>query len=415
MNFLLKIVEGPNRGAEIALVDGVAVTLGKGEDCDIVLADPTMPAEPLKIEVSDAGVMVGGEALEPLHVKTVGATAFAVGPADAPWGALVWPKVEEEDSARSDAEAQKDAPREPDAGNDAARSAESKEKTQDAASPREEKKRHGGCLGCLVALIVLLLVLAGLAWFFRDRVKETDWSKLDWQGFTEIFRKSGSSGVSAAPAPLLGKAGLSAIAAKYGLAFSDADDSAKISGNLATRRERLAATAEAYEAMPGVDLDITDDESFRTAAEDALFTLTEGALKVSVATNRFLCIAGCSPSPVALKKTLEALNADLPKLRNVDLSGVRFNLEDGCEAVDGDEGMGPVVSRASRKTARAKSSRPQANFPVCGILTVPYPCLVMRDGRRILEGASIGDSVILKIEADSVTVTNATGRFEWKP
>ena len=43
MNFLLKIVEGPNKGAEIALVEGVAVTLGKGDDCDIVLADPTLP------------------------------------------------------------------------------------------------------------------------------------------------------------------------------------------------------------------------------------------------------------------------------------------------------------------------------------------------------------------------------------
>ncbi|MBO7483465.1 MAG: hypothetical protein J6U17_06245, partial [Kiritimatiellae bacterium] len=55
------------------------------------------------------------------------------------------------------------------------------------------------------------------------------------------------------------------------------------------------------------------------------------------------------------------------------------------------------------------------SFPVCGILTVPYPCLVMRDGKRILEGASVGDWTIEKIEADFVTVTNATGRFTWKP
>jgi hypothetical protein len=328
----------------------------------------------------------------------------------------VWPKVEEEDSARSDAEAQKDAPREPDAGNDAARSAESKEKTQDAASPREEKKRHGGCLGCLVALIVLLLVLAGLAWFFRDRVKETDWSKLDWQGFTEIFRKSGSSGVSAAPAPLLGKAGLSAIAAKYGLAFSDADDSAKISGNLATRRERLAATAEAYEAMPGVDLDITDDESFRTAAEDALFTLTEGALKVTAATNRVLAIAGGSPSADALAKTLKALNADMPKLRNVDVTGVRLGVPVAGISAGGDADAarrdGGSTSLPNRKPRTANR---EPRIPVCGILTTPYPCLVLQNGQRVLEGATVGDSVILKIAADSVVVTNASGRFTWKP
>ena len=91
MNFLLKIVEGPNKGAEIALVSGVAVTLGKGDDCDIVLADPTLPSEPVSIEASDTGVTVDGEPLEPFAVKTSGATSFAIGPSDAPWGELKWP------------------------------------------------------------------------------------------------------------------------------------------------------------------------------------------------------------------------------------------------------------------------------------------------------------------------------------
>ena len=101
MNFLLKIVEGPNKGAEIALVEGVAVTLGKGDDCDIVLADPTMPDAPLSVEASADGVVVGGEPLESFSVKTFGATSFAVGPADAPWGELKWPKAEDrEDSTQ---------------------------------------------------------------------------------------------------------------------------------------------------------------------------------------------------------------------------------------------------------------------------------------------------------------------------
>ena len=92
MSFLLKIVEGPNKGAEIALVEGVAITLGKGDDCDIVLADTTLPSTPFSIEASDGGVTVDGEPLEPFAVKTSGATSFAVGPADAPWGELKWPE-----------------------------------------------------------------------------------------------------------------------------------------------------------------------------------------------------------------------------------------------------------------------------------------------------------------------------------
>ena len=98
MNFLLKIVEGPNKGAEITLVEGVAVTLGKGDACDIVLADSTLPEEPLSLEASENGVNVGGEPLDQLHVKTVGSTSFAIGPADSAWGDLVWPKTETKES-----------------------------------------------------------------------------------------------------------------------------------------------------------------------------------------------------------------------------------------------------------------------------------------------------------------------------
>ena len=96
MSFLLKIVEGPNKGAEIALVEGVAVTIGKGDDCDIVLADLTLPDNPLKIEASADGVTIDGDPVEPLEVKTIGATSFAVGPAETAWGALKWSKKESE-------------------------------------------------------------------------------------------------------------------------------------------------------------------------------------------------------------------------------------------------------------------------------------------------------------------------------
>jgi hypothetical protein len=69
VSFLLKIVEGPNKGAEIALVEGVAVTLGKGDDCDFVLVDSTLPAEPLKVEASADGVTVDASPLEPFAVR----------------------------------------------------------------------------------------------------------------------------------------------------------------------------------------------------------------------------------------------------------------------------------------------------------------------------------------------------------
>ena len=168
-------------------------------------------------------------------------------------------------------------------------------------------------------------------------------------------------------------------------------------------------------ARPGVDLDLSDDESFRASADDALFTITEGAIKVVAATNRVLSIAGTSSSPFALKRILESLNTDLPKLRDIDATGVAYGMVPGnekSEEGDGDDGETPIgVFHARRRTSKAK----EPSLPVCGILTAPYPCLVMRDGSRVLEGAALGGNVIVKIEADAVTVTNATGRFIWKP
>ena len=408
MSFILKIVEGPNRGAEIALVEGVAVTLGKGDECDIVLADSTLPEEPLSIEANGDAVSVNGEQVEQFAVKTLGATSFAVGPADAPWGELKWPAKGE--ISRKDAE--------PQGKETQAEEAHGEEDLRDSATPREEKadapepeKKKHGCLGCLVVLVLLVLLLGVLAWLFRATVRPYAEKVLAYaRESLHVGGGTGGAGMGAA-LPMT----LSEVASSYGLELEENDGQAKLSGNLKTRAERLRATAEAYEARPGVDLDLSDDESFRAAADDALFTITEGAMKVVAATNRVLSIAGTSPSPFALKRILESLSADLPKLRDIDATGVAYGMVPGnekSEEGDGDDGETPIgVFHARRRTSKAK----EPSLPVCGILTAPYPCLVMRDGSRVLEGAALGGNVIVKIEADAVTVTNATGRFTWKP
>lgn len=416
MNFLLKIVEGPNKGAEIALVEGVAVTLGKGDDCDVVLADLTMPDVPIKVETSADAVTMDGAVMEPFAVKTLGATSFAIGPADTPWGTLTWPKANvEEDVARNDAAQQDEGTKEPSDGKaDEHRDEEGEENRRDAAPQNKERKgERGGCVGCLVALLVLLLILVFLGWFFRAEVRPRAESL--WERACLWVQGSGSHPSS--PLHPLKVSNLSDIASRYGLSFVESNGVARMSGNLMTRRDRLAATAEVYQAQPGVSLDLSDDESFRTAAEDELFTLSEGALKVAVATNRVLSIVGSSPSPLSLKKVLEALNSDIPKLRNVDVSGVVVSHEVAAnqrqEGGAADAGDVPHFTFSSPRRGRKASS--STTMPVCGILTKPYPCLVLRDGRRIMEGAAIGGSVIVEIDADSVVLTNSTGRFTWKP
>ena len=401
MNFLLKIVEGPNRGAEIALVEGVAITLGKGDDCDVILADATMPDAPLSIAVSDDKVLVGGEELPPFNVRTFGSTSFAVGPSDSPWRDLVWPKKEEAKVEPAEEPAGDDIPPvEPESAPE--------EPKEEPAAAEPPKKSRG--VGCLIVLVVLLLLLGAAGWFFRAPL-------LDFCNKV-IGNRQPAAAESEETSSL---SSLEAIAGRYGLVLSEEDGIERLSGNLSTRALRLRATAEAYAAKPGILVDLSDDQSFRVSAEDALFTLTEGALKVVSATNRVLAISGSVRSADSLKKVLVALASDMPKLRDVDVSAVVFSgsaplirIADG----EGDEASPSPVRTVPGLAKAAKDRKAAASsplLPVCGILTMPYPCLVMRDGSRVMEGASLGGNVIMKIEADAITVTNAVGRFTWKP
>lgn len=411
MNFLLKIVEGPNRGAEIALVDGVSVTLGKADSCDIVLADATLPDAPLAIEASATGVTVDSVPLEPFHVRTAGATALAVGPADAPWGPLVWPKAEEEaESPAPEAEKPSETAVSHNAEEPAKAGAdETNGSTEQRLNGQTGGRRRRGCLGCLLAVLVILLVLLALGWIFREALRPRAQALRERAAKWRV-RGGGSTAVVEADVPVSASFAIEKLAQRYGLELEEGDDRAKLSGNFATRAERLRATAEAYASRPGIELDLSDDESFRTSAEDALFNLTEGALKVMVATNRYLHIAGTSESPLTLQKTLEQLNSDLPKLRGFDASDVKL-----VSPMSSADAHATTDQRSNGQTVK-RPARPAAPvLPVCGILTTPYPCLVMRDGRRILEGGTIGDATILSIAADEVTVTNSAGRFTWKP
>jgi len=400
MSFLLKIVEGPNKGAEIALVEGVAVTLGKSDTCDIVLADTTLGDEPLVIEASADGVTLGGETIEPFHVTVCGSTAFAVGPSDSPWGELVWPSSEA--PKREDAEAPEHQEEKRDEGGEAP--------TPDPADGKgePEKKRHG-CFGCLLVAIVLLLILAGLGWYFRGwlepRVKELVGRV--------VHNAPPDAAETAAPHDAAGgKDLLASLVARYGLSTTNRNNRAVLVGNFKTRAERLAATAEAYSAKPGVELDFADDESLKTAVADTLALVGETKMCVSAVTGRVAVLSG---KATHFRQALEAISADVPKVVNVDVSGVVL-ANDGVvhESIMGDDGMREVPGASLGRRMSKKADAPSP-LPICGILTTPYPCLVMRDGRRIMEGAPVGDSIVLKIESDSVTLTNSTGRFTWKP
>ena len=394
MNFVLKIVRGANAGAEIALPEDVAVSLGKSDDCDIVLADATLPDGAMTLKAAMDGVTLDGEPLEPFVVAERGATAFAVGPADAPWGELKWPERErEEEPAASPAEHHPDG-----------------EETAKPPAPQPNRHHHG-CLGCFLVLVLLLLALGAAVWIFREQARpyaERIVQRIS-RGSADRPVDPASQGETQAEAPV---DALSALVGRGGLELTSRDGHVALVGDFATRAERLAATAEAYAAQPGIELDFCDDESLRAAAEDTFSLVGEKGLRVEAATNRVLVLSGTAAN---LLHTLKALAADLPKLRNVDCSSVVRRL--GGEATDtADASYPPLAAFPVRRGVKSRGyNGDRRSLPVCGILTAPYPCLVLKNGARVMEGAPLGDSVVVKIESDSVTLTNSTGRFTWKP
>lgn len=386
MSALLKIVQGPNAGAEIALPDGIEITLGKADTCDIVLADPTLPDAPMTLSSTPGGVLLDGTPLEPLHVHLSGSTALAVGPADAAWGTLVWPKPKVEESApASEAEAPK--PTTPDTP------------PPPPATPAEPKRKKRSWLRTLAILLLILFALlvgflvlaAALRSARRAREHETA---------IEAERVAHDQA-------------LAELTDRYHLIVDKAESRRPtFTGNFATRAERLEATARLYEAFPGAALDLTDDESLRTSVSDALFTLGESNLSVASVSDRAATLAGTTDSPTTLSAAIDAIRADVPRLASVDASAVTFRSPASATGAGASGSDAPALTR--RRASRAASSA-NPTLPVCGILSTPYPCLVLRNGTRVFPGATLGDSVVLSISPDSVVLTNANGTFTWKP
>lgn len=419
MGFLLKIVEGPMRGAEIALVEGLRVSVGSGDDCDIVLADGSLPAHAFELDVTAMTVtLVKGDetqALTPYEIVDVGTTAFAVGPAEGEWPE----NLARVARARPVADATGAKPGElaadatgakPSSGEGGARPDEA------GASPASRACRRGRGFGCLV-VVVLLLLLVGLLYFFWPRVRaacpaaETarvsvvEHSLRAWEGAKGLCRAAyarcaKSAPVAAAPGPSLAE-----IAAQYALTLTERDGAPLLTGNVHRRTERLAIRSLALADSPNVRFDLTDDESLKAAADELLFVVTEGALKAVAASNRVVTLTGRIPTSAALEKAVRALNADVKGIARLVTDGVSVG--------------GPLPTATADEPATAPKRRvakPSApDYPIAGILTAPYPCVVLRNGTRLTEGASLGTAVLVTIAADKLTLKDGGSVIEWKP
>ena len=419
MNFILKIVQGPNAGAEIALVEGFNVKLGRGDECDIVLADQTLPEVVGELGVETDRVMLtlpGGaqERLEPYHVKVFETTAIAVGPADVPWQALVWPKPAPEDSQEA---------KPVDSGNA-------------VATPKE--RRSNKLLIALMVLLVLIVIFELLLWlcwpFFNSgMVKVREFCQ-------KLCCVSSKNNVTVASKSDYGS--LEELAAAYHvevLPMPNGEEGKLLKGNLEKSVDRLRLTAEAYSIMPGVAIDLSDDESLKRASEELLDMLTGGELKVVKAKDRKLELGGRSKDVSALRHVLEALNNDVRHIDGIDCSQVELipqidenptdvivvkKMQETVPEKSATEAPSEAVTEkaietvAENKTVAAPPAEPRpafARLPIVGVVTTPYPYLVLRNGSRVVEGAEFNGYVISKICADLILLKKGEEILEWRP
>ncbi len=418
---LLKIVQGPNAGAEIILADGMTVSLGKGDACDILLADQSIADIACELEVNDGRVRMllpGGaeERLEPYHVRFLGeTTAIAIGPETGTWDELIWPTrgatVVAEEASEEDAPSQDD----------------------EAANQTNSKSKRRRGWGCFVVVLLLLLLLMGIGacvlmifcWpKCESLAQRAGVSLARLEPMVQVVQKTYDrtyQWIESLRTPEVEEVipvvvpDISEVAATYGLTCEDDGNKVIVSGNFVTRAERLAVTATLYATKPGVTLNLSDDESLRMAAQEVLALVSEGKLEVHSATNRVISLEGYSPSSIDLQAVLKAILSDVPYVLDIDCSRVRLGEATGIVAVVETPAAEGVTGVQTSRVRAEKRKAVAPKMPVVGVVTMPYPCIVLKDGSRITEGAEFGGFIIETISADIIRVKGPDGTFEWRP
>lgn len=433
MNWLLKIVEGPMKGAEIALVNGMRVKFGSSSECDIVVADSTVGEVAFELDVAESGVTLVGtdgetRPLKAFEIVDRGTTAFAIGPAEGEWEPLTRPAPAEEAAGNDAGEEAKAAEETAPASEETASASEAPapEEVPAEPSPAEKpaRKRRSGC-GCLVVLLVLVL-LALVVWGLWRHCPQSRpvlekarpaaaWVRAQgergWAWCTSKFRRR--EVVVETPEEIAERRhlALDEIASEYGLELDESSALPRLAGNLRRRTERLAIRALALAADDRVVFDLTDDETLLNQANELLFACSDGALKAVAATNRRVVVTGYAPTAVALERAVRALGEDVPSIVSLDTASVAVGglppaVVAGTAFVRDNKGEKPVAGVALK---------PRRDYPIAGILIEPYPCIVMADGLRLIEGAQIGSAVLETIEADRLTLREGEQTFEWRP
>lgn len=183
---ILKILSGPNAGAEAALPYG-EYSFGSDGECDIILADSAVAAQHMMLTINEEGVnarpaggtvLFAGEAMdsdgvpiEDFTVLTIGGTHICLGPSDEPWPNIPLPSL-------LDGPSKQEEPEEPEEEQKV--EADSEETKQ--ADPQFKNYMIAGTIAVLLLAAIWLLFLRGPSLSPAEKLR----AALDKHGFATL-------------------------------------------------------------------------------------------------------------------------------------------------------------------------------------------------------------------------------------
>ncbi len=428
MSWLLKIIQGPNAGAEIALPDSGRVKLGAGDGCDLVVADSTLPAEAVELDCSATGVsatilaegcaigpnpVAKGDTkpLAPFDIVALGSTRFAIGPDGQPWPAIDIPVIAAPSVATP-------APPASDAPESSAPAPEDSAPDKPVKADKPGSHRAGSAIACFarwlfrtICWTIFWLAFAALAFlaftFVRNRVAAAlaTASKHEAVVREEIRQVSGPTTLEAL------------AEAVPALTLTNVNGRPKLVGSFTNRADRVAVVRAARRIHPDVDFDVCDDESMSASVEELLLAVSDGQTKLEIATNRVIRLTGRAASREALARTVAAICADVPHVALVDDSAVET--PDGLGSANGPTAFKPlddsaVIPAATPMGPKSLVSALPEN-QVAGIIVSPFPCLVLRNGSRAAKGAVVNGWTVDTISEEKVILKKGEDELIWQP
>ncbi len=333
---ILKILTGPQEGAELELDAGIALRIGTDASCDVALVDAMAPSLAAELLLQDDNVMVTAQAEqifmgeEPLVVGqstsmtdytilTIGSTRCAVGDSDKVWPPMKWipldvlladktaapaetaaPKADEKATPATEAAETSKAPTATAAEEDAPLSREQLEKLDELQSKKRAARRKK-----LAILLwgILLLGCAVAMWVTGKYV----WSKAQPK---EVIQEEPVDVQKRNQDELRAKV----IAYHLDMEEDEKGDIRRISGNLPTVSQRiLIEQAIRYEA-PYITCELTDDETLARSVKGLIWGLAEERLKLVSLHDRIAEITGMTESEEEWKTIVENIRHDVPRL-----------------------------------------------------------------------------------------------------